>query len=77
MYWQETYRFQSLIRIPKDSYIYVKGYYDNTNENPANPNNPPKPVLSSMAKQDEMLLMVVTFLNYMPGDENLALKYSN
>lgn len=77
MYWQETYRFNKLLKIPKGSYIYVKGYYDNSDDNPANPNNPPIQIQSSMAKQDEMLLMVVTFLPYKSGDENLVLKYGN
>lgn len=77
MYWQETYRFDSLLKLPKGSYIYITGYYDNSSDNPHNPNVPPKYIQNSMAKQDEMLLMILTFLEYNLGDETKKLTYNN
>lgn len=74
--WQEIYRFKQLVRIPKGSVLTVEGTYDNTKENPNNPNNPPKMVFSAkdMKSTDEMMTLVMVFLPYKEGDETLVLK---
>ena len=73
--WQEIYRVQNLIRIPKGSIIHIEGDYDNTSNNPFNPNSPPQGIFSwgDMKTNEEMLTMVMVFLPYQPGDEKKGL----
>lgn len=72
--WQEIYRFKKLQHIPKGSKLFIQGIYDNTVNNPFNPNKPPRLVMSSgnMETTNEMLTMLMVFLPYQPGDENLV-----
>ncbi|HEV7333865.1 MAG TPA: cytochrome c [Flavisolibacter sp.] len=74
--WQENYRFKNLVRIPKGTRLYIEGTYDNTSNNPFNPNNPPRLVMSSgdMRATDEMLTLMMIFLPYKEGDENLSIE---
>ncbi|NQX42475.1 Copper type II ascorbate-dependent monooxygenase, C-terminal domain [Pedobacter steynii] len=73
--WQEIYRYKKLIKIPKGSILTIEALYDNTKENPKNPNHPPKMVFSAndMKTTDEMMTMLMVFLKYEEGDENLEL----
>ncbi|MDQ3279725.1 MAG: cytochrome c, partial [Bacteroidota bacterium] len=73
--WQENYRFKHLVRIPRGTRLYIEGTYDNTANNPFNPNNPPRLVMSSgdMRATDEMLTLMMIFLPYKEGDENLSI----
>lgn len=73
--WQEIYRYKKLIKIPKGSILTIEALYDNTKENPNNPNHPPKMVFSAndMKTTDEMMTMLMVFLKYEEGDENLEL----
>lgn len=73
--WQEIYRFKKLIKVPKGSILTIEGTYDNTKNNPRNPNNPPKMVFSAndMKSTDEMMTMLLVFLPYQEGDENKVL----
>jgi hypothetical protein len=75
--WQEIYRFNKLVRIPKGSVIHIEGTYDNTAQNPFNPSDPPQSVMSygDMRSTDEMMTLMMVFLPYKPGDENLVLQY--
>lgn len=73
--WQEIYRFKKLQHIPKGSRLFVQGVYDNTADNPFNPNKPPRLVMSSgnMETTNEMLTMIMVFLPYQKGDETLTI----
>ncbi len=73
--WQEIYRFKKLVKIPKGSVLTIEGLYDNTKDNPNNPSNPPRMVFSAndMKTTDEMMTMLMVFLNYEEGDELLEL----
>lgn len=73
--WQEIYRFKKLVKIPKGSVVNIEGFYDNTAANPNNPSSPPRMVFSAndMKTTDEMLTMLMVFLNYEEGDELLEL----
>lgn len=73
--WQELYRFKKPVHIPKGSIIHMIGEYDNTNNNPLNPNKPPKYVFSrgSMKSDDEMFTLLLIYVPYVEGDENIAL----
>ncbi len=74
--WQEIYRFKKLVRIPRGTRLYIEGTYDNTANNPFNPNKPPRFVFSSgdMNSTNEMLTLMMVFLPYKEGDENISLE---
>lgn len=62
-HWHERYQFVKPLRLPKGTVIQVEAYYDNSADNPKNPNNPPKLVKYGNNLTDEMLschLEVVT-----------------
>ncbi|RZJ79143.1 MAG: hypothetical protein EOO20_27150 [Chryseobacterium sp.] len=73
--WQEIYRYKKLVKVPKGSVLTIEALYDNTKENPNNPTSPPRMVFSAndMKTTDEMMTLLLVFLNYEPGDENLEL----
>lgn len=75
--WQYFYTFKKMVKIPQGSTIYVEGIFDNTKENPFNPNHPPKEVRDnngSMGTHDEMFQFIVSYLPYQAGDENISLE---
>lgn len=74
--WQEIYRFPHPVKVPKGSVIHLECTYDNTANNPSNPNSPPKAVFSmgDMKTKDEMMTMMMGFLPYKEGDEKISLE---
>lgn len=74
--WQEIYRFRHPLKVPKGSVIHIEGTYDNTADNPSNPNNPPKGIFSmgDMRTTDEMMTLMMGFLPYQEGDEQVTLE---
>jgi hypothetical protein len=73
--WQELYRMRHLVKIPSGSVIHITGVYDNTADNPANPNNPPRLVMSTgdMASRDEMMTLILIYVASKEGDEQISL----
>lgn len=64
--WQNTYTFRDLVRLPKGATLRADLRYDNSADNPSNPNKPPKRVRWGRETNDEMgsvTLLVV------PADE--------
>lgn len=75
--WQYFYQFEKLLKIPRGTTIYVEGVYDNTAANPNNPFSPPREIRErngSMKTTDEMFQLIVTYVLYQPGDEQISLK---
>jgi hypothetical protein len=74
--WQEIYRFEKLVRIPKGTVLKIECTYDNTADNPFNPNSPPKTIFSrgDMKTTDEMMTLMMIFTPYKAGDENISLE---
>lgn len=70
--WQGFYQLKKAIVIPAQSLLVAEAVYDNTPNNPFNPNNPPKDVSVGEATTDEMMLVYMNWLFYRPGDENLV-----
>jgi hypothetical protein len=70
-HWQGTYSFQRVLRIPAGTTLYSSAFYDNTNANPHNPNNPPQNVALGEATTDEMMLVYFAYTLYQTGDENI------
>jgi hypothetical protein len=73
--WQELYRFKHLVRLPAGSVVHIKGVYDNTENNPFNPNRPPRLVFSNgnMDASNEMLTLLLIYVSSEDGDEKIAL----
>jgi hypothetical protein len=77
--WQYYYTFPKPVVLEKNSRLVVVASFDNTTNNPFNPNRPPKDVsegtgTESMRTADEMLQFIFTFVPYEPGDENRSLE---
>jgi len=71
--WQGTYRFTSLQRVPAGSRLMADITYDNTANNPRNPNNPPLQMQWGESTLAEMLLTYFEVLPYRAGDESIVL----
>jgi len=52
--WQAVYKYSRPISLPKGSVISMRYSYDNSAENPRNPNHPPKRVVAGNKSTDEM-----------------------
>jgi hypothetical protein len=72
--WQEIYRYKKPVILKRGDVVNVYGTYDNTANNPLNPNNPPKFVESSgdMRSDQEMLTLLLVYVPYEAGDETLV-----
>lgn len=71
--WQMTYTFRNYIRVPKGSVIYAEAQYDNTSQNQRNPNLPPKDVGYGWGTKDEMMNLIIYYVQYREGDEHIKL----
>lgn len=69
--YQYRYAFDQLVKITAGSTVYVKATYDNTTNNPVNPNNPPQWVYWGDNTADEMFFAFFDYVPYQAGDENL------
>ncbi len=78
--WQYFYTFKKMLHLPQGTIIEVEAIYDNTSENPNNPYDPPRVIAErdgSMRTTDEMLQLILTFVPYQKGDENISLENSS
>lgn len=75
-HWQYFYQFSKPLFIPAGSVIYGETTYDNTTNNPENPNNPPKDVSRGEGTEDEMMLIYMNLSNYQAGDTNIVVDTS-
>jgi hypothetical protein len=71
--WQMTYVFKKFLKVPKGSIIYAEGQYDNTRNNPKNPSNPPIDVTYGWGTKDEMMNLIIYYVKYQVGDEDIPL----
>jgi len=76
--WQAVYRYAKPVRLPKGTTVSLRYTYDNSDQNPMNPNHPPKRVLGGNRSSDEMchLWLQVLPVNFDPGqgDPRMALQ---
>jgi len=78
--WQYFYTFKKMVKIPKGSTIVAEGVYDNTKDNIYNPFTPPRLVRDqngSMRATDEMFQLIISYLPYQQGDEDISLETDN
>ena len=71
--WQGSYTFTHFQKITAGSKIHALVTYDNTADNPFNPNIPPREMSWGEKTTDEMLIVAMKYVPYQPGDENIAL----
>lgn len=67
--WQTGYDFKTPIHLPRGSRVDLEAHYDNSAENPLNPNNPPRVVTWGEQTTDEMC---IAFLGYTVDREHLT-----
>jgi hypothetical protein len=67
--WQESYVFQKALALPEGTRLDLTAYYDNSDQNPNNPNQPPREVTWGQQTTDEML---TALLRYTLDSEHLA-----
>jgi len=67
--WQMSYAFQEPVKLPRGSKVTLEARYDNSANNPRNPNSPPKPVRWGEQTTDEMCL---AYLNFTVDSESLT-----
>jgi tetratricopeptide (TPR) repeat protein len=76
--WQAVYRYAEPVRLPKGTKVSLRYVYDNSEENPLNPNRPPARVVGGNRSSDEMchLWLQVLPVNFDPmqGDPRMALQ---
>lgn len=79
--WQYFYTFKQMVKIPAGAEIVAIAEFDNTANNPYNPNHPPKLVSerwdyggASMRASDEMFQFILTYTVYQKGDEHISLE---
>lgn len=71
--WQGIFSYPTLKHIPAQYKIHAFCTYDNTSNNPYNPNDPPEWMSWGDLTSDEMFVMFLQYVDYMPGDENITL----
>lgn len=72
-HWQGSYTFQYPQKLPVGTVIRGEAIYDNTTNNPFNPNSPPQNVSAGESTTEEMMVVYFTYAYYQPGDENIVL----
>lgn len=76
--WQAVYRYASPVRLPKGTTVSLRYVYDNSEQNPLNPNHPPARVRGGNRSSDEMchLWLQVLPVNFdaAEGDPRMALQ---
>lgn len=66
-YWQDSYIYKEPVRLPRGTRIDVAAFYDNSAQNPFNPNSPPKRVLFGNDTTDEMCFALFQAVADEPG----------
>lgn len=71
-HWQGAYLFPKYQVLEPGTVVHAFCTYDNTSNNPLNPNNPPKTISWGEKTSDEMFYLPFSFVLYQTGDENIV-----
>jgi len=71
--WQFFYSPEYMIHLPAGTVVEATCTYDNTSDNPENPNNPPEWAFWGDGTNDEMFFVPFRYISYEAGDENIYL----
>jgi tetratricopeptide (TPR) repeat protein len=69
--WQAVYTYAVPVSLPKGTTISMRYIYDNSSENPTNPNHPPRRVVAGNRSSDEMAHLWLQVLPHAPHEEAL------
>jgi tetratricopeptide (TPR) repeat protein len=69
--WQDAYRFEQPLRLPKGSVIHMDYRYDNSAGNPRNPSSPPQRVVYGPNSTDEMAELILEIEPVNPAELSL------
>ncbi len=69
--WQGNYFYTHPIIIPAGSTVYMNAVFDNTINNPQQPNNPIKNVKYNTYSKEEMMVLSLYITGYRKGDEKI------
>lgn len=72
--WQAVYRYREHVFLPKGTVVSMRYRYDNSEANPRNPNQPPKPVRGGNRATDEMGHLWLQVLPRGTGDRRMELQ---
>jgi len=72
--WQDEYRFEHPISLPRGTKLTMRWIYDNSADNPRNPNHPPRRVRYGSLSTDEMGDLQVQVLPRHPADRDVLLR---
>src|SRR5262249_37162380 len=72
--WQDQYRYAKPVHLPKGTVLTFAAYFDNSEENPRNPNRPPQRVRYGIESRDEMC---ACHLEFLPEDAEGYAAYPN
>ncbi len=67
--WQDTYFYKKPFVLPKGTVVKAEFIWDNTADNPRNPNNPPKRIKWGEGSEDEMSGLIIGGITVNPWDE--------
>jgi peroxiredoxin len=62
MDWQDQYRYAKPVRLPRGTVLTLAAYFDNSADNPRNPNKPPRRVRYGVETKDEMCACHLEFV---------------
>ncbi len=68
--WQDFYYYKNMQKAETGTILHADAIYDNTSSNPNNPNSPPITVGAGLNTADEMMVVFMSYLPYLPGDED-------
>jgi hypothetical protein len=71
-HWQGMYYFPKVKKLVNGTSLRGEAYYDNTLNNPFQPNNPPQLVTLGEGTNNEMMLIYFAYTYYLNGDENIV-----
>lgn len=71
--WQFSYDYPQLIHLTPGTAIKAVATYDNTVNNPNQPNNPPQLVTAGEETADEMMIIFFMYTAYQTGDESIII----
>ena len=72
--WQDQYRYSAPVELPAGTRLTMTATYDNSDENPYNPNSPPKRVTLGEQTTDEMCLCVVQVVTEKPNERRTLVR---
>jgi len=70
--WQGVYFFERMMVLEAGTVVHAYATYDNSRDNPLNPNDPPSWVSWGEGTADEMYYLPFLYVPYQPGDEQLV-----